>query len=154
MFSTQTIQAIQSTLDHKNGKGATLHWYCWSSSLLVYSICVIFMVILWLRNSVAGAQLITSFLSQWVSLLLQYLSKKLGVDNLTYGYLQTVFAVAQLSGGPLFGRYVWHSPMKPDNQTIHLLLGLYKLSAVIGLWLNWWIHVVEPRSHLMLGVYV
>ncbi|XP_067951001.1 solute carrier family 22 member 18-like [Watersipora subatra] len=34
-----------------------------------------------------------------------YLSKKLGVDNITYGYLQTAFAVFQLVGGPLFGRF-------------------------------------------------
>ena len=35
------------------------------------------------------------------------MSKKLGVDNLTYGYLQTVFAVAQLLGGVVFGRLVF-----------------------------------------------
>lgn len=42
--------------------------------------------------------------------MLQYMSKKLGVDNITYGYLQTAFALFQLAGGPLFGRYsVWQS---------------------------------------------
>ena len=35
---------------------------------------------------------------------LPYLSKKLGADPTTFGQLQTVFAVAQLMGGPLFGR--------------------------------------------------
>ena len=34
----------------------------------------------------------------------QYLSKKLGADPATFGQLQTVFAVTQLLGGPLFGR--------------------------------------------------
>ena len=34
----------------------------------------------------------------------QYLSKKLGADPTTFGQLQTVFAVAQLMGGPFFGR--------------------------------------------------
>eukprot|EP00093_Oithona_nana_P003961 03961.XXX_132492_128891_1 [CDS] Oithona nana genome sequencing. len=35
---------------------------------------------------------------------LPYLSKKLGADPTTFGQLQTVFAVAQLMGGPFFGR--------------------------------------------------
>ena len=35
---------------------------------------------------------------------LQYLSKKLGADPTTFGQLQTVFAVTQLLGGPIFGR--------------------------------------------------
>ena len=34
----------------------------------------------------------------------QYLSKKLGADPTTFGQLQTIFAVTQLLGGPLFGR--------------------------------------------------
>ncbi|KAK6187074.1 hypothetical protein SNE40_006322 [Patella caerulea] len=37
--------------------------------------------------------------------VLPYLSVKLGVDQVTFGYLQTVFAVVQLAGGPLFGRF-------------------------------------------------
>ncbi|XP_067659030.1 solute carrier family 22 member 18-like [Haliotis asinina] len=36
---------------------------------------------------------------------LPYLSKKLGVDPVMFGYLQTTFAVVQLAGGPLFGRF-------------------------------------------------
>eukprot|EP00058_Branchiostoma_floridae_P021911 XP_002607401.1 hypothetical protein BRAFLDRAFT_69810 [Branchiostoma floridae] len=36
---------------------------------------------------------------------LPYLTKKLGVDPVVYGYLQTTFAVVQLCGGPLFGRF-------------------------------------------------
>lgn len=35
----------------------------------------------------------------------QFLSKKLGADPVTFGYMQTVFAVATLLGGPLFGRF-------------------------------------------------
>ncbi|ESO83196.1 hypothetical protein LOTGIDRAFT_133911 [Lottia gigantea] len=37
--------------------------------------------------------------------VLPYLSKKLSVDPVTFGYLQTVFAGVQLAGGPLFGRF-------------------------------------------------
>ncbi|XP_064597654.1 solute carrier family 22 member 18-like [Liolophura sinensis] len=36
---------------------------------------------------------------------LPYLTKKLGVDPVVYGYLQTTFAIVQLAGGPLFGRF-------------------------------------------------
>ncbi|CAG5123025.1 unnamed protein product [Candidula unifasciata] len=34
-----------------------------------------------------------------------YLSKELGADPVIFGYLQTSFAVVQLAGGPLFGRF-------------------------------------------------
>ena len=37
--------------------------------------------------------------------LLQYLTKKLGVNTVQFGYLQTTFAIVQLAGGPLFGRF-------------------------------------------------
>ncbi|KAL5493280.1 hypothetical protein EMCRGX_G014433 [Ephydatia muelleri] len=36
---------------------------------------------------------------------LPFLSKKLGADPVTFGYLETVFAVAMLVGGPIFGRF-------------------------------------------------
>ena len=36
---------------------------------------------------------------------MQFLSKKLGVDAVLFGYLQTASAVAMLLGGPLFGRF-------------------------------------------------
>ncbi|XP_067902184.1 solute carrier family 22 member 18 isoform X2 [Heterodontus francisci] len=35
----------------------------------------------------------------------KYLSKRLGMDTVMFGYLQTTFAVIQLLGGPLFGRF-------------------------------------------------
>ena len=35
----------------------------------------------------------------------QFLTKKLGVDAVLFGYLQTASAVAMLLGGPLFGRF-------------------------------------------------
>ncbi|XP_052763678.1 solute carrier family 22 member 18-like isoform X2 [Mya arenaria] len=42
----------------------------------------------------------------WIQIgTLPYLSKKLGVNAVWYGYLQTTFAVVQLAGGPLFGRF-------------------------------------------------
>lgn len=36
---------------------------------------------------------------------LPYLTKSLGVDPVMYGYLETAFAISQLIGGPLFGRF-------------------------------------------------
>ena len=48
---------------------------------------------------------ITIVLCNFNSLLhLQYLTKKLGADATIYGQIQTVFAVAQLVGGVLYGR--------------------------------------------------
>ncbi|XP_074656261.1 solute carrier family 22 member 18-like [Tubulanus polymorphus] len=42
----------------------------------------------------------------WIHLgVMPYLTKQLGVDPVMYGYLQTAFAIAQLAGGPLFGRF-------------------------------------------------
>lgn len=42
----------------------------------------------------------------WVQIgVLPYLSKKLGADPVVFGYLQTTFAVVQLCGGPIFGRF-------------------------------------------------
>ncbi|XP_059831551.1 solute carrier family 22 member 18 isoform X2 [Hypanus sabinus] len=37
--------------------------------------------------------------------VMPYLSKKLGMDAVMFGYLQTTFAIVQLLGGPLFGRF-------------------------------------------------
>ncbi|XP_076437631.1 solute carrier family 22 member 18-like [Babylonia areolata] len=36
---------------------------------------------------------------------LPYLTRKLGADPVTFGYLQTTFAIVQLAGGPLYGRF-------------------------------------------------
>uniref|UniRef100_A0A2K5HTV4 Major facilitator superfamily (MFS) profile domain-containing protein n=1 Tax=Colobus angolensis palliatus TaxID=336983 RepID=A0A2K5HTV4_COLAP len=36
--------------------------------------------------------------------VLPYLSRKLGLDSIAFGYLQTTFGVLQLLGGPVFGR--------------------------------------------------
>ncbi|CAO2584009.1 Solute carrier family 22 member 18 [Lemmus lemmus] len=36
---------------------------------------------------------------------LPYLSRKLGLDSVTFGYLQTIFGTLQLLGGPVFGRF-------------------------------------------------
>ena len=33
------------------------------------------------------------------------MSKSLGVDSVIFGYMETVFAIAMLLGGPLFGRF-------------------------------------------------
>jgi OCT family organic cation transporter-like MFS transporter 18 len=41
----------------------------------------------------------------WIQVgVFPFLSKKLNVDTVVFGYLQTVFAVAMLMGGPIFGR--------------------------------------------------
>ncbi|XP_041053305.1 solute carrier family 22 member 18 isoform X2 [Carcharodon carcharias] len=37
--------------------------------------------------------------------VMPYLSKRLGMDMVMFGYLQTTFAIIQLLGGPLFGRF-------------------------------------------------
>ncbi|XP_019611249.2 solute carrier family 22 member 18 isoform X2 [Rhinolophus sinicus] len=37
--------------------------------------------------------------------ILPYLSRLLGLDSITFGYLQTTFGVLQLLGGPVFGRF-------------------------------------------------
>ncbi|XP_012613172.1 solute carrier family 67 member A1 [Microcebus murinus] len=37
--------------------------------------------------------------------ILPYLSKRLGLDSVVFGYLQTTFGVLQLLGGPVFGRF-------------------------------------------------
>ena len=44
------------------------------------------------------------FLMKFISYF-KYLSKKLGADPVVFGYLQTTFAVVQLCGGPIFGRF-------------------------------------------------
>lgn len=42
----------------------------------------------------------------WVQIgVLPYLSKNLGADPVVFGYLQTTFAVVQLCGGPIIGRF-------------------------------------------------
>ncbi|KAM5248482.1 solute carrier family 22 member 18 [Ctenodactylus gundi] len=37
--------------------------------------------------------------------ILPYLSRRLGLDSIMFGYLQTTFGVLQLLGGPVFGRF-------------------------------------------------
>lgn len=37
--------------------------------------------------------------------ILPYLSRTLGLDSVSFGYLQTTFGVLQLLGGPVFGRF-------------------------------------------------
>ncbi|XP_047374395.1 solute carrier family 22 member 18 isoform X5 [Sciurus carolinensis] len=37
--------------------------------------------------------------------ILPYLSRRLGMDSVAFGYLQTIFGVLQLLGGPVFGRF-------------------------------------------------
>lgn len=42
----------------------------------------------------------------WIQVgVLPFLSKKLGVDPVMFGYLETIFSIAMLIGGPLFGRF-------------------------------------------------
>ena len=40
-----------------------------------------------------------------VPVSIQFLSKKLGASPVIFGYMQTVFAVSMLVGGPIFGRF-------------------------------------------------
>ncbi|XP_071496133.1 solute carrier family 22 member 18-like [Diadema antillarum] len=42
----------------------------------------------------------------WIQVgVLPYLTRKLGIDMVTFGYLQTFFSLAALIGGPIFGRF-------------------------------------------------
>lgn len=42
----------------------------------------------------------------WIQVgAMPFLSKKLGADPVVFGYLETVFAVSMLLGGPIFGRF-------------------------------------------------
>lgn len=63
----------------------------------------------WKFNTVILATHINIFLYStcfWIQTgTLPYLTKKLGVDPVSFGYLQTTFAVVQLAGGPLYGRF-------------------------------------------------
>ena len=43
-------------------------------------------------------------LKPFYSLYPQFLTKKLGADPVVFGQLQTAFAIAQLAGGPIYGR--------------------------------------------------
>lgn len=47
--------------------------------------------------------------------MFQYLSRMLGLDSVTFGYLQTTFGVLQLLGGPVFGRYNGHGPQRSPS---------------------------------------
>ncbi|XP_033727071.1 solute carrier family 22 member 18-like [Pecten maximus] len=63
----------------------------------------------WSFNTAIAATHVNIFLYAtcfWIQTgALPYLTKKLGVDMVVFGYLQTTFAVVQLAGGPLFGRF-------------------------------------------------
>ncbi|XP_049569988.1 solute carrier family 22 member 18 isoform X8 [Orcinus orca] len=41
----------------------------------------------------------------WTPPMFQYLSRRLGLDSVAFGYQQTIFGVLQLLGGPVFGRF-------------------------------------------------
>lgn len=63
----------------------------------------------WILNKVIFTTHINIFLYStcfWIQTgTLPYLSKRLGVNAVWFGYLQTTFAVVQFAGGPLFGRF-------------------------------------------------
>lgn len=40
--------------------------------------------------------------------LLPFITKSLAIDTMHFGYLQTVFGIVQLAGGPIFGRFCDH----------------------------------------------
>lgn len=61
------------------------------------------------RGLVKSVLLINAFLyavCYWIQVgVLPYLTKKLGMNMVTFGYLQTVFSLASLVGGPIYGRF-------------------------------------------------
>ena len=56
-------------------------------------------------NIVRDVRLVITYINNKFGWTFQYLTKKLGADPIVFGYLQTTFAVVQLAGGPLFGRF-------------------------------------------------
>ncbi|XP_054426730.1 solute carrier family 22 member 18 [Pteronotus mesoamericanus] len=58
--------------------------------------------VLLLTYALASVELVCLFMQFSV---LPYLSRSLGLDTITFGYLQTTFGLLQLLGGPLFGRF-------------------------------------------------
>ncbi|XP_008837411.1 solute carrier family 22 member 18 [Nannospalax galili] len=54
--------------------------------------------------------------------IIPYLSRTLGLDSITFGYLQTTFGLLQLLGGPVFGRFA-------DQRGARVALSLSFLAA-------------------------
>ncbi|KAK2492526.1 hypothetical protein MC885_007847, partial [Smutsia gigantea] len=50
--------------------------------------------------------------------ILPYLSRRLGLDAVTFGYLQTTFGLLQLLGGPMFGRYQWAETFRGPHPSV------------------------------------
>ena len=86
---------------------------------------------------------------------LQYLSKKLGADTAVFGQLQTVFAIVQLLGGPIYGRLGDVMGVKvalilafASSGTSYLITGL--VTDVWGLFLSRFpsifMHVMQGRQ--------
>ncbi|XP_010143626.1 PREDICTED: solute carrier family 22 member 18 [Buceros rhinoceros silvestris] len=60
------------------------------------------------RRAILVAYLIATLDLTFLFMLLgvmPYLAKSLGLDSVGFGYLQTIFGVLQLVGGPIFGRF-------------------------------------------------
>ncbi|NXO03001.1 S22AI protein, partial [Rhinopomastus cyanomelas] len=60
------------------------------------------------RQTITAAYLIATLELTFLFMqmgIMPYLAKNLGLDSVGFGYLQTVFGVLQLVGGPIFGRF-------------------------------------------------
>ena len=75
-------------------------------SLVMYGVIFLYAAAFWIQTGVLPVSDARPTLATLLLLPgLQFLSKKLGADPVLFGYMETVFAVAMLLGGPLFGRF-------------------------------------------------
>jgi OCT family organic cation transporter-like MFS transporter 18 len=88
--------------DEPTGKSSDLRR---RMSIVMYTVVFLYAAAFWIQTGVLPVSTTDSTPSLHLLRPLQFLSKKLGADPVIFGYMQTVFAVAMLLGGPLFGRF-------------------------------------------------
>ena len=77
-------------------------------AIVMYPVIFLYSAAFWIQTGVMPVRQPTSSPSHSLTLphpLLQFLSKKLGANPVVFGYMETLFAVSMLLGGPLFGRF-------------------------------------------------
>ena len=103
----QRLKDLKSKVDkweEENGKpgseksGQNLMFLATHFNLFMYATCF------FIQTGTLPVRCCSTLVSLFWLLNFQYLSKSLGADPVVFGQLQTAFAVAQLLGGPLYGR--------------------------------------------------
>lgn len=76
-------------------------------AMVMYSIIFLYSAAFWIQTGVMPVRQPASppHTHSLTISLLQFLSKKLGANPVIFGYMETLFAVSMLLGGPLFGRF-------------------------------------------------